>query len=94
MNRARGEREDTHHEAIGASLDKHQQPLPPAVRTQWEDARAKVDKQVLALEVQLERVSSSCMTVQAYSERIEAMQTQMNTMEEKILNCGRIGRRR
>ncbi len=42
------------------------------------------------LEVQLERVSASCMTVQAYSERIEAMQTQCNTMEEKILNCGRI----
>lgn len=42
------------------------------------------------LEVQLERVSASCLTVQAYSERIEAMQTQCNTMEEKILNCGRI----
>ncbi|CAD7940456.1 unnamed protein product [Amoebophrya sp. A120] len=42
------------------------------------------------LEVQLERVSSSCLTVQAFSERIEQVQTQVNAMEEKVLNCGRL----
>eukprot|EP00392_Amoebophrya_sp_AT5.2_P004704 g4712.t1 len=42
------------------------------------------------LEVQLERVSSSCLTVQAFSERIESVQSQVNAMEEKVLNCGRL----
>ncbi|CAD7953451.1 unnamed protein product [Amoebophrya sp. A25] len=42
------------------------------------------------LEVQLERVSSSCLTVQGFSERIEQVQTQVNGMEEKVLNCGRL----
>lgn len=28
--------------------------------------------------------------VQAFSERIESVQSQVNAMEEKVLNCGRL----
>lgn len=42
------------------------------------------------LEVQLERVSAACLTVQGFSERMEQMQTQFTTQEEKIVNISRL----
>ena len=38
------------------------------------------------LEVQLERVTSSCLTVQAFSDRIEQLQGQILTLEDKLSN--------
>ena len=38
------------------------------------------------LEVQLERVSAACMTSEAFSDRIEQIQSQVMTMEKKISN--------
>eukprot|EP00696_Hemimastix_kukwesjijk_P008480 gnl/Hemi2/20719_TR6860_c0_g5_i1.p1 gnl/Hemi2/20719_TR6860_c0_g5~~gnl/Hemi2/20719_TR6860_c0_g5_i1.p1 ORF type:complete len:585 (-),score=227.86 gnl/Hemi2/20719_TR6860_c0_g5_i1:79-1833(-) len=42
------------------------------------------------LEVQLERVTASCMTVQSFSERIEQVQGQLNTSEEKVMNLTKL----
>lgn len=42
------------------------------------------------LEVQLERVTQSCLTVQGFSERIEQIQSQMTTQEEKLVNTTRL----
>ena len=44
------------------------------------------------LEVQLERVTSSCLTVQAFSDRIEQLQSQILTMEDRIINLTRSNR--
>jgi len=42
------------------------------------------------LEVQLERVTQACLQSQGFNERIEQIQTQLNTAEEKILNITRL----
>ena len=42
------------------------------------------------LEVQLEKVSSACLTVQGFSERIEQVQGQQTVQEEKIVNISRL----
>jgi hypothetical protein len=42
------------------------------------------------LEVQLERVSSACLTVQGFAERIEQISNQMGTQEEKVVNISRL----
>jgi len=44
------------------------------------------------LEVQLERVTSSCLTVQAFSDRIEQLQSQILTLEDKLHNMSRSSR--
>ncbi|OMJ66049.1 hypothetical protein SteCoe_37247 [Stentor coeruleus] len=50
------------------------------------------DKQayVSFLEVQLERVTQTVLTTQGFSDRIETLQTQVNSSEEKIINLTRL----
>ena len=50
------------------------------------------DKQayISFLEVQLERVTQSVLTTQGFSDRIESLQTQLNSSDEKIINLTRL----
>ena len=41
------------------------------------------------LEVQLERVSAACMTTQGFADRIEAMQSEIVTIDSKTVNISR-----
>jgi hypothetical protein len=42
------------------------------------------------LEVQLERITSACMTVQGYADRIEQIQSQVNNNDEKLINITKL----
>eukprot|EP00742_Colponemidia_sp_Colp-10_P009356 GILJ01010194.1.p1 GENE.GILJ01010194.1~~GILJ01010194.1.p1 ORF type:complete len:640 (+),score=99.16 GILJ01010194.1:66-1922(+) len=61
-------------------------------QTQGERQRLLTDRSayIAFLEVQLERVTASCLTVQGFSERIEQVQSHVNTVEEKISNMTRL----
>jgi hypothetical protein len=50
------------------------------------------DKQayISFLEVQLERVTQTVLTTQGFSDRIESLQTQLNSSDEKIINLTRL----
>ena len=50
------------------------------------------DKQayISFLEVQLERVTQSVLTTQGFSDRIESLQTQLNSSDDKIINLTRL----
>ena len=41
------------------------------------------------LEVQLERVTTSCLSVQGFADRIEQLQAQVTTADEKMANLSR-----
>jgi hypothetical protein len=43
------------------------------------------------LEVQLERVTSSCLTVQGFSDRIDQIQHQLNALQDKVNQNSRLG---
>lgn len=55
-------------------------------------AKLMTDKQayISFLEVQLERVTQTVLTTQGFSDRIETLQTQVNSSEEKIINLTRL----
>ncbi len=42
------------------------------------------------LETQLERLTSACMTVQGYGERMDQMSSQITSVEERIVNLTRL----
>ncbi|OMJ82175.1 hypothetical protein SteCoe_17194 [Stentor coeruleus] len=55
-------------------------------------AKLMTDKQayISFLEVQLERVTQTVLATQGFNDRIEALQTQVNSSEEKIINLTRL----
>ena len=47
---------------------------------------------ILYLESQLDRITSSCLTVQSFDARIEAVNSSVRTLEEKVLNVAKLVR--
>ena len=73
-------------------LDKYSKrhKSPTAEKQDFHNMMTDRQAYISYLEVQLERVTQSCLQSQGFNERIEQVQTQLNTAEEKILNITRL----
>ena len=64
---------------------KRQEPVPLDSKRLLTDRSAYIS----FLEVQLERVTTSCLTMQGFADRIEQLQAQVTTADEKMANLSR-----